>query len=89
MTATITCPQWCDSDIGHARQEKENSLHYKHFGDTEGANIAVWVTYYTDGLIENSGVIFDIDESEGPEDMEEVAGWCTSAAAFLREIRAS
>ena len=89
MTAVITCPAWCESD--HAKESthpEDRPLHDKFFGDPGGAGISAWVMFYPNGRIKDSGFLFSIEESTDPEDLEEVAEWCTSAAAFMREIRA-
>ncbi|MDO8646114.1 MAG: hypothetical protein Q7R42_06005, partial [Candidatus Planktophila sp.] len=68
----------------------DRPTHYKYFGDTgkpDSANISFWVTYYPDGRIEESGFLYNIEESSDPEDAEEVAKWCLDAAAFGREVR--
>lgn len=90
MSAVITCPTWCEKAHSSIEYEGENPTHYKQFGDfgdTGGAYVEVWISFFPDGRIDESGFLFNIEESSDPEDMEEVAGWCTAAAAFMREIR--
>lgn len=88
MSTVITCPTWCESD--HAEgiiASIDCPLHDKFFGDPDGVGISAWVMFYPDGRIKDSGFLFNIEESTDPEDMDEVAGWCTAAATFMREIR--
>lgn len=90
MSAKIACPAWCQSTHVNDSSDPESiPAHHKSFGDPKGANVEAWVAFYADGSIEDSGFIYSIEESETPEDMDEVAGWCTAAAAFMREIRGS
>lgn len=88
MTAAIACPSWCNYKHKPYITSGENpNLHRKTFGVIEGAWVEAWVIFSADGHIKDSGFLFNIEESTDPEDMEEVAGWCTAAAAFMREIR--
>lgn len=88
MTAVITCPEWCTAN--HERESThpdDRPLHDKFFGDSGGAGIWAWATFYEDGRLKDSGFLFNIEESSDPEDMDEVAEWCTAAAGFMREVR--
>lgn len=84
------CPTWCESKHDHESSHPEDlPLHHKLFGDPDGVGIFMWVMFYPDGRIKDSGFHYDIDSSSDPEDMEVVAGWCMASAAFLREVRGS
>lgn len=88
MSAVITCPLWCeDKHTNESSHPDDRPVHYKYFGDPAGANISFWMAYNSDGSREDSGICWNIEESSDPEDMDEVAGWCIAAAAFMREIR--
>lgn len=91
MSAVITCPQWCETAHTPDRPWGEDcELHEKHFGNDTGATSAkviAWAVIEADGLVRSSGFDIDIDDASDPEDMEEIAGWCTAAAAFMRETR--
>ncbi|MFZ2228301.1 MAG: hypothetical protein WA090_09375 [Candidatus Nanopelagicaceae bacterium] len=92
MRAVLPCPTdptWCDSDTGHLREgdsDTEHTLHFKHFGDPKGVNVAVWISVGPNGEISAKGFDFDIETATDPEDLEEFAQWCLDAAVFGREM---
>ncbi len=91
MTTVLTCPGWCETN--HSREDfgvpfiDDDRVHEKHFGNPKGAYLSAWIALGKDGCIEGSGFTYNIDESSDPDDMDEVAEWCTSAASFMRQLR--